>query len=79
MRKFLSECFWTKYFCCCLIVKDKVNIPWEEMTPIQKQYRVRQLWIKARMMSHFIRLKQQRPKTEAQQLLGNNDDDNFDI
>jgi hypothetical protein len=23
----------TKYFCCCLKVKDKVNIVWEDMSP----------------------------------------------
>jgi hypothetical protein len=64
IRKALSESLITKYICCCLKVKDQVNIPWEEMTQMQKQYRVRELWIKARMMSHFIRLKQQRPKSE---------------
>lgn len=32
-RKMLSENFITKYFFCCLKVKDKVNLNWEEMTP----------------------------------------------
>jgi len=29
----LSENFVTKYFFCCLKVKDQVNLQWEEMTP----------------------------------------------
>jgi len=32
IRKALSESLITKYICCCLKVKDQVNIPWEEMT-----------------------------------------------
>ena len=32
VRKALSENLITKYFCCCLRVKDQVDIPWEDMT-----------------------------------------------
>ena len=30
-RKALSENFISKYFCCCLKVKDRLNLSWEEM------------------------------------------------
>ena len=32
IQKFLSEVMFFKYFCCCLKVKDELNIPWEDMT-----------------------------------------------
>ena len=32
-RKFLSENLFTKYICCCLKVKDSVNVSWDDMTP----------------------------------------------
>lgn len=57
-RKALSENMFTKYFCCCLKVKDRVNLQWDEMTPQQKKYHTRKLWIKARLVYHFIRMKQ---------------------
>lgn len=56
--KFLSENFITKYVFCCLKQEDNVNIPWENMTQKQRAYRVKVLWIKARLVSHFIRMKQ---------------------
>jgi hypothetical protein len=34
-----------------------VNIAWEDMTQKQRAYRVKKLWIKARLVSHFIRMK----------------------
>lgn len=57
-RKMLSENFITKYLFCCLKVKDKVNLNWEEMTPQQRKYHTRKLWVKARLVFHFIRMKQ---------------------
>ena len=57
MRKSLSENFITKYICCCLKVKDRVNLSWDEMTPQQKKYHTKKLWIKARLVFHFIRMK----------------------
>lgn len=32
IRRFLSENVLTKWLCCCLKVKDELDIPWEEMT-----------------------------------------------
>jgi hypothetical protein len=58
VRKALSENIITKYFCCCLRVKDQVDIPWEDMTVPQRKFRVKRLWIKARLVYHFIRMKQ---------------------
>ena len=57
VMKFLSENILFKWLCCCLKVKDEVNIPWEEMTVPQRKYRVKRLWIKARLVYHFIRMK----------------------
>lgn len=34
IRKLLSENMITKYICCCLKVKEKVNLEWSEMSPI---------------------------------------------
>jgi len=31
-RKCLSESFFGKFLCCCMKVKDNLNIPWDEMT-----------------------------------------------
>jgi hypothetical protein len=58
IRKALSENIATKFFCCCLKVKEQVDIPWEDMTVLQRKFRVKRLWIKARLVYHFIRMKQ---------------------
>lgn len=57
-RKALSENMFTKYICCCLKVKDQVNLSWDDMNSQQKKYHTRKLWIKARLVYHFIRMKQ---------------------
>ena len=58
IKKNLSENILTKYFCCCMKQEDNVNIPWENMSQKQRAYRVKVLWIKARLVFHFIRMKQ---------------------
>ena len=52
-RKCLSESMCGKFLCCCMKVKDKLNIPWEEMTPMQQKYRIKRLWMKARRVFLF--------------------------
>ena len=47
----------TKWCCCCLGVNDELNIPWNKMTPMQKKYRAKQLWRRARLVYHFIKIK----------------------
>jgi hypothetical protein len=34
-----------------------VNLEWDEMSPQQKKYHTRKLWVKARLVYHFIRMK----------------------
>ena len=58
IRKCLSQSILGKFFCCCLKVKNRVDIPWDQMTPAQKKFRIKRLWIKARLVYHFIRMKQ---------------------
>ena len=75
MRKALSENIITKYFCCCLRVKDQVDIPWEDMTVPQRKFRVKRLWIKARLVYHFIRMKQSANEGLNHQNNGKNEED----
>jgi hypothetical protein len=79
-RKALSENIFTKYFCCCLKVKDRVNLEWEEMTPQQKKYHTRKLWVKARLVYHFIRMKQSASEGIGRNLgAGDGDDGEVDL
>ena len=57
IRKMLSENMITKYIFPCLKVEDLVNIPFQEMSPAQKNFRIRYLWTKARCINQFFRLK----------------------
>ena len=72
MRKCLSESF-CGIFCSCLKVKDQVNIPLNQMTSDQKKYRIKKLWIKARFIYSFIRMK--KGSDEARMKTGLGDDD----
>jgi hypothetical protein len=35
-KKFFSENAFFKWICCCLKVKDELNLEWHEMSPVQK-------------------------------------------
>lgn len=57
LKAFLSTCFPLRFFCCCCGVQDKLNVEFDELTPIQKKYRVKNYWRKARLVFHFVRMK----------------------
>jgi len=57
VRRCLSQNIVGQFFCCCLKVNDQLNIPWNERTPQQKKYRAKQLWRRARLVYHFIKIK----------------------
>ena len=56
-RKFISQNIIFKWFCCCFKVQDELNKPFEDMTPMQKKYRIKKLWKKAKRVYMFQRLK----------------------
>ena len=57
VRKFLSENSIFAYFCCCLRVKNRLDLKWDELDPMQKKHRIKSLWKKARRVFLFQRLK----------------------
>lgn len=56
IKKVISENFFCKWACCCK-VKDRLDLTWEEMTPIQKKHRIKTLWKKAKRVFLFQKLK----------------------
>ena len=56
-RRWFSSNFITKWFCCCISVKDRTDLNWEELTPIQRKHRIKLLWKKAKRVFLFQRLK----------------------
>ena len=76
-KKALSENIFTKYFCCCLQVKDRVNLSWDEMNYKQKKFHTRKLWIKGRLVYHFIRMKQS--ASEGGRNIGGADGDDGEV
>lgn len=77
-RKCLSESFFGKFLCCCMKVKDNLNIPWDEMTTMQQKYRIKRLWMKARRVFLFQRIKLADDKNKKNKHF-NKDDDGEDI
>ena len=57
MRKHLSTNIVTKWFCCCMHVKDRTDLQWDELTPMQRKHRIKTLWKKAKRVFLFQRLK----------------------
>ena len=43
--------------CCCLKVKDQLDLTWDDMSPMQKKHRIKTLWKKAKRVFLFQRLK----------------------
>ena len=56
MKSLLTTCFPLRYI-CCFTVEDKLNVEFTELTPIQKKYRIKNYWRKARLVFHFVRMK----------------------
>ena len=56
-RKYFSENYVFRFFCCCLRVKDRLELSWDELTPLQKKHRIKTYWKKARRVFLFQRLK----------------------
>ena len=56
-RYWLSTSWPFKYLCCCFRVKDRLNVPWDEMDDRQRRYRVKSLWNQARLIYHYFRLR----------------------
>jgi hypothetical protein len=59
-------------------VKDNLNIPWDEMTTMQQKYRIKRLWMKARRVFLFQRIKLADDKNKKNKHF-NKDDDGEDI
>ena len=57
VRQFLSTNLITKYCCTCLKVVDKLKKPWKEMTPKEKRFRIKKLWLKASLIYEFEKMK----------------------
>ena len=73
-RKFLSENSFFGYFCCCLRVKNRLELKWDELSPMQKKHRIKSLWKKARRVFLFQRLKLADEKIKKANDLNNMDD-----
>mmetsp|Transcript_24655 Transcript_24655/g.38335 ORF Transcript_24655/g.38335 Transcript_24655/m.38335 type:complete len:195 (+) Transcript_24655:1068-1652(+) len=59
--------------------KSSLDTPFHEMTNIQKKYRIKRLWIKARLVYHFIRMKQANTKNKVKDKTGKVVDEADDI
>ena len=57
MRKFISESIFGRFICCCFSVKDRLNLDWDELTPMQQKYRIKNFWRKAKLVYHFVRMR----------------------
>ena len=40
-----------------MAVKDQLNLSWDELTPIQKKYKIKKAWKKAKLVYFFIRMR----------------------
>ena len=77
-RKILSTSSLTKYFCCCMKVKDRLNLTFDECTEKQKKHRIKTYWKKAKRVFLFQRLKLADEKFNKNKEI-NNEDDGDDI
>lgn len=57
IRKSMSESFFGRFVCCCFAVQDRLNLDWEELSPMQKKYRIKNFWRKAKLVYHFVRMR----------------------
>lgn len=77
-RKMLSENFICRWACCCK-VKNRLDLTWEEMTPIQKKHRIKTLWKKAKRVFLFQRLKLADEGNSKYNKNGNQEEEGDDI
>ena len=79
IRRFITESFLGKYICPCLKIKDLEEKKWSQMNKLEKKYRIKRLWIKARLVYHFIKLKETTAEAKRIKRVDGKGDDDVDV
>ena len=80
LRKLLFSNFIGKSLFPCFTVKDRTKLPYAELTPIQKKYRIRKLWKTAKLVLLFEKIRLRYILNKKQHIKSNDGDaDDFDL
>lgn len=57
IRRWITETWLGQHLCPCLKVRDISEKSWSEMNKLERRYRIKSLWVKARLVHHFIKIR----------------------